>query len=274
MPHVQMPGILSDVQDAFAWCRSNLPSLVGGHDAIDIDAYVAAGDSAGGTISTLCGIYLSPRPRVVIDVFGVTDMTDSHFYRVPDADRLALPYLQDLDPGRDRAEQKRFLEDRDESKAEVICPWDWELEMDLKDLEVFWGVRAEEYDLGDSGKYRYRMDLNKYLNRTASRMTLLLQREKYEEDAEGEAEFWRDVKEKWSVEHVVKERKDAEYPPTFFLHGTGDTAVPVEQSYRLEEVLNGLGVPTGSAYCEGGEHCFENKIEVSNLARWQESGRD
>ena len=61
------------------------------------------------------------------------------------------------------------------------------------------------------------------------------------------------------------------YPPTFFLHGTKDTAVPVTQSYRMAEKLKGMGVPTGEAYCEGGEHSFEQKIEVSGLADYRPS---
>ena len=52
------------------------------------------------------------------------------------------------------------------------------------------------------------------------------------------------------------------YPPTFFLHGTGDVTVPVEQSYRMAKRLRGMGVPVGEAYCEGGPHSFEQQIEV------------
>ena len=56
---------------------------------------------------------------------------------------------------------------------------------------------------------------------------------------------------------------DRAYPPTFILHGTNDHAVPVEQSYGFEKRLKELGVKVGARYCPGGEHCFENKIEVS-----------
>jgi len=52
------------------------------------------------------------------------------------------------------------------------------------------------------------------------------------------------------------------YPPTFFLHGTADMAVPVEQSYRMAGRLRGMGVPVGEAYCEGGLHCFEQAFEA------------
>lgn len=261
MPHVQLPQILSDVEDALAWCRTHLPSLLS-PDVIDIDAYVAAGDSAGGTLSTLSGIYLDPRPRVVIDVFGVVDMTDPHFFTPFTPEKLALPFVQDLEP-RDRAEQARSLADRDESRAEVICPWDWELEpkMSEADLRVFWG----KPDFKVEAKHRYRMDLNKVLNRDASRMNLLLQREKYGSDQA----FFEDVKKRWSVLHMLDtlETGSKQYTPTFILHGDADNAVPVEQSYKLEEKLRAMGVEVEAVYCPGGEHCFENKIEVS-LPTW------
>jgi acetyl esterase/lipase len=258
LPEVQMPGIFDDITDALAWCRSNLPSILGADD-IDIDAYVAAGDSAGGTLSSLCGALLRPRPRVVIDVFGVTDMTDPFFYAKLSPERLALPYLQDLEP-RDREEQKRSLASRDESKAEFICPWDWELEPNMSedDLRIFWGTP----DFKVEPKHRYRMDLNKYLNREGERLPLLLmQRERYDD----EEAFFADVRKRWSAFHMA----DETYPPTFILHGDADNAVPVEQSYRFEKRLKELSVPVQAVYCPGGEHCFENKIEVSlRLAGW------
>ncbi len=55
---------------------------------------------------------------------------------------------------------------------------------------------------------------------------------------------------------------DATYPPTFILHGTADSAVPVEQSRAFEAKCKQVGIPIDARYCEGGEHCFENKIEV------------
>ena len=261
LPHVQMDEIMRDITDALDWCLGRLPSIVG-EDSIDLDAYVAAGDSAGGTLSSLCGSLLNPRPRVVIDVFGVTDMTDPFFYRKLSADRLALPYLQDIEP-RDREDQARSLASRDQSLAEVICPWDWELEpnMSEEDLRVFWGTP----DFKVEPKHRYRMDLNKVLNRDGSRLSLLLQREKYDSEEaflEGPHDLLLDVRQKGSADHLASET----YPPTFILHGDADNAVPVEQSYRFEKRLKELGVEVEAVYCPGGEHCFENKIEVCPTA--------
>jgi hypothetical protein len=122
--------------------------------------------------------------------------------------------------------------------------------MSEEDLRVFWGTP----DFKVEPKHRYRMDLNKVLNRDGSRLSLLLQREKYD----SEEAFLEDVRKKWSAYHLA----DETYPPTYILHGDADNAVPVEQSYRFEKRLKELGVEVEAVYCSGGEHCFENKIEV------------
>lgn len=154
---------------------------------------------------------------------------------------------------RDDTELARICGERDPSKAEVICPWDWELppNMSNEDLRVFWGTP----DFTPGEKDLLRMDLMKYTGKVANKFDILLRKE------ELSPEQFDQKRKEWSPYWVVDERKT--YPPTFFLHGTADSAVPVEQSYRFAEKLKRLDVPTGEAYCPNGEHCFENKIEVS-----------
>jgi hypothetical protein len=53
--------------------------------------------------------------------------------------------------------------------------------------------------------------------------------------------------------------------PTFILHGTVDTAVPVQQSYAFEKRLKEVGVPVGARYAPGAEHSFENVVEVGRI---------
>ena len=48
-----------------------------------------------------------------------------------------------------------------------------------------------------------------------------------------------------------------EFPPTFFLHGANDTAVPVKESLDLRAQLDGLGVRTAAEIVEGQEHSFD-----------------
>lgn len=187
----------------------------------------------------------------MIDVFGVVDLLDPHFYTAQSAEKAAM--WGKYHRAREDTELARICGERDPSKAEVICPWDWELppNMSTEDLRVFWGT--PEFTPGE--KDLLRMDLMKYTGKVANKFNILLRKE------EISPELFDQKRKEWSPYWVVDERKT--YSPTFFLHGTADSAVPVEQSYRFAEKLKRLGIPTGEAYCPDGEHCFENKIEVS-----------
>ena len=134
-PHCGMDEQVADCLDAYKWCLSHLPTIFGAAN-IDLSRFVAAGDSAGGTFSTLCGHFLEPPPRAVIDVFGVVDMTDSWFHtsRAEHLKVTPFPYLRP----RDEAELEKAMRERDPAQAMTICPWDWELEMSLSDT-IFLG---------------------------------------------------------------------------------------------------------------------------------------
>lgn len=66
IPQCGIDDSISDCIDAFKWCLLHLPTILGS-STIDIPRYVVAGDSAGGTFSTLCGHLFDPKPKAVID---------------------------------------------------------------------------------------------------------------------------------------------------------------------------------------------------------------
>ena len=248
MPECSLEDQIDDLKDSFKWCREHLPSIVGA-GTIDIETYVVAGDSAGGTHSTLMGHFLQPRPKVVIDVFGVVDMTDPVYWNVR-PDFVPLPYIHP----RNEQELDQHLKSRDKSQAVVTSAWRWELEPNLSvdRLRLFWG--APDYTPTDEKDF-FRQDAYNYCNRIKHRMRILFRHEECANDEQ--------VKERAKARSSLYLLDEAtSYPPTFILHGTGDTAVPVEQSYRFVEKLKEKGIPCGAAYCPGGEHSFENAIEV------------
>lgn len=132
--------------------------------------------------------------------------------------------------------------------------------MDPEDLRSFWGIP----DWETTDKHLSRMDLNNYLSIKDQRFEILYRKDTFKSDDEF-VEYSKSV----SPYHLLDKIKAGPgsglegYPPTFILHGTGDTAVPVEQSYKFVEKLKAKGVEVDARYKEGGEHCFENKIEVS-----------
>ena len=249
MPQASFDDIVSDCKDSLAWCIKNLPDIVGA-ETIDIDRYVVAGDSAGGTLSTLCGHLLSPSPKVVIDVFGVIDPLDTGKGGLQNE-----PWSRDYGDKVEEIMEKAKM-DRDLSKAEFICPWYWEYpdQMDPEDLKSFWGL--PDFEIQD--KHKFRMDLNNYIGLKRERSEILYRKDTFK----SEEDYIKYIKS-MSAYHLLDGKSKSDYPPTFILHGTGDTAVHVEQSYKFAKKLRELGIEVDERYKEGGEHCFENKIEVS-----------
>lgn len=182
-------------------------------------------------------------------------MTDpwSHVVREDKRNVGTAPYLR----SRDDSDLQKAVEDRDPSRAEVICPWDWELEpeMSVGELRSFWGTP----DFTPTEEHYLRMDLVKYLGRLRATFRTIFRRETFGSDDE----YFEKVKSLWSL-YMLDGKMTYTYPPTFIMHGTGDDTVPVEQSYRMAERLRELNVPLGEVSKEGAPHCFDQVIEVSS----------
>ena len=58
---------------------------------------------------------------------------------------------------------------------------------------------------------------------------------------------------------------DSNWPPTFLLHGTNDTAVPVAESRHMQALLRKAGVPVVLLEFEGKEHSFDYEPGVETV---------
>ena len=76
-PEVKLPPIIEDVQDAFRWLREQGPKL-----HIDLDRMVVTGGSAGGYLTLMTGICVTPRPRALVAYWGYGDV-DGDWYTKP-----------------------------------------------------------------------------------------------------------------------------------------------------------------------------------------------
>ena len=57
------------------------------------------------------------------------------------------------------------------------------------------------------------------------------------------------------------------FPPTYIVHGTADTKVPIKLSQKLYQKLQELGVICGMSDAPGEEHTFAAKMEIG-LPTW------
>jgi acetyl esterase/lipase len=88
-PETPLPGIVSDVEDAWAWLRREAPSL-----GIDADRIAVLGHSAGGFLSLLCGFRLDPRPCAVVSLAGYGRLVTEEFC-APNPHHAALPAVHE-----------------------------------------------------------------------------------------------------------------------------------------------------------------------------------
>jgi acetyl esterase/lipase len=58
---------------------------------------------------------------------------------------------------------------------------------------------------------------------------------------------------------------DSNWPPTFLLHGTNDTAVPVVESRHMQALLKKAGVPVMLHELEGKEHSFDYEPDAETI---------
>ncbi|QDU95199.1 alpha/beta hydrolase [Lignipirellula cremea] len=74
-PETQLPGIIEDLEDAFAWIRREGPGLF----SADPSRIAVAGGSAGGYLTLASGYRVTPAPTVLLSFWGYGDLIGPWF---------------------------------------------------------------------------------------------------------------------------------------------------------------------------------------------------
>lgn len=255
-PQARLDEQLADCLDAIAWTRTNLPSILGA-DKVDTTRYVLYGDSAGGLLVTLMGLHLAnPPPRAIVDVYGVVDFQSIMALDQQTRDGERQPWQGEFT----EAELEAFLGDRDPANV-LTASTAWRERDEVSDAEISrrWGTTFQY-----TKRICLQSELHIWRSMQPKGVSLLIKAAMHPEKFEDEIklqEFINSV----SPLQVLRQRQadgQTEYPPTAILHGTGDTAVPVQQSYYMAKILKEMGVPVIERYEEGEEHVFDNKYTV------------
>ncbi|WVR09477.1 hypothetical protein IAU60_006545 [Kwoniella sp. DSM 27419] len=254
VPQVDMPALWTDIEKGYRWCRENLTKVLAESDGcaeVDMDRWVVAGDSAGGHLASLAAIKFEPKPKVVIDIFGVVDLADPYMNE-PATFHIPLPFNTP-----EEVLQKE-LKDHDPANATTISAWTWEIEPEMsKEMRTtYWGA---EYDAGEKDKIR--QDVNTYLSITGDRIRAMLP------DAKGEEALQKAAKA-WSPTHLI-DTEDS-YPTTVVMHGDADDIVPIEQSYQFADKIEKKGAQVKRIWCPGGKHSFDNTMGDPAQEGWKE----
>lgn len=71
-PQVGVEEIFADVQDCIKFIRTELSSHVP-TGTLDVSRLAVSGSSAGGFLALLAGLYIEPKPQVIIPIYPITD---------------------------------------------------------------------------------------------------------------------------------------------------------------------------------------------------------
>lgn len=269
-PQARVDDQLSDCLEALSWCRVNLPTILG-VGKVDVDRYVLCGESAGGHLATLMGVHLSKTPpRAIVDVYGAVDLVAMPAFAAPEK----RPSREAEGPWNGRFSEEvlnRLLRDRNlDNVLTDGLPWnEFEVFSDTE-LSKLW---ATDFRYTDRVLMQAELQMMHSLASSADGLRVgIMHSERFANEEELVA-FVHSM----SPLRVLRDRagqgkKGRElYPPTAFLHGTGDVVVPVEQSYAMAEVLRTAEVPLVECYEKDEPHVFDLKYKVTRLARFVQS---
>ncbi|KAF4458220.1 alpha beta-hydrolase [Fusarium albosuccineum] len=107
-PQVGLKDILEDVRDCIAFIRTELAKYTG-DGTLDCNRLAVLRCSAGGYLSLLAGLYIDPKPKVLLCLYPITDPL-GEFFRTSQVHTLG-------DARTDAAAVEEFLD----SKATVVA---------------------------------------------------------------------------------------------------------------------------------------------------------
>lgn len=77
-PQARIEEILEDVKDCVAFIRNELTSYLES-GLVDVSRLAISGSSAGGYLALLAGLYLDPKPQVVMPIYPISDPHGTFF---------------------------------------------------------------------------------------------------------------------------------------------------------------------------------------------------
>ncbi|KAK0668071.1 Alpha/Beta hydrolase protein [Cercophora samala] len=261
-PQARIDDQLSDCLESVSWLRSNLPSLLG-QDKVDVDRYILVGESAGGHLVTLMAAHLSPLPKAVVDVYGLVDfLSIPHFCESVQFE----PWKPDHPPPWKGeftdAELDAFLVDRSpENLLTDALAWNEQEVLTEKQIQQYW---ATDFKYNKRIRLQAELHMRRSLN---SDMEGLRNGVMHREKFKTQEDFVKFLEEMSPYRVLLRDQGRA-YPPTAFMHGTGDDVVRIDQSYRMAELLKRRGVPVLECYEEGKPHVYDLKYINRSINGW------
>ena len=245
-PHVKLSTMVADCITGFGWCLRNLPTLLQGK--IDLKAFAVGGDSAGGTLATLLGLALQPRPSAVVDVYGAVDLVTAH--QANSTSSQGEPWASRWGTRYSLESNETAIRDAQPKDALSIAPFGWEINhIPPETTGHRWGLQSFEY----TPRIEFQTQLCDYVLSHGLLLRIVLGLNSIPESG------WVEEIRRQSPLHLVT--STSSYPPTAILHGEEDT-LSIDQSRELARVLRAKNVPTIELYEPDVPHAFDQLYTV------------
>ncbi|KAF9262859.1 alpha/beta-hydrolase [Marasmius fiardii PR-910] len=261
--------ILQDIQDLFTFvlgpefenaldkvCRSNEAQKTS--FKLDPHGIAVSGTSAGGTCAYLAAIHAEPRPRAVLSMYGMGgDFLTSHYYTPK-----TTPFFR----GRDLLNPLDFAQylfpsvSSDPSKAISDSPLEYH-----PSTSPTPGYPANPHMLLS----RLYLQLGSFLDyytgqHNPSLSASLLEISSHNTEAGAKKLLGESIDDPHSA-LFPSLNVNSNWPPTLFVHGSEDSAVPVAESQHLHELLLAAGSSSELKVVEGKEHSFDYEPDAETM---------
>ncbi|KIK41933.1 hypothetical protein CY34DRAFT_84478 [Suillus luteus UH-Slu-Lm8-n1] len=244
-------NILADVKDAIAFVAGDLNVQLdqelaslgsGSHFRIDPTSIGVAGTSAGGYCAYLCAIYAVPKPKVVLSLYGMGGDLLTDQYLAP----KTQPFLRGrelLDP----AQFSEYMHPFDSLKSTSDSP----LVYHSQSYHIP-GYPANPRMLISRLYLQLGVALDYITGQHEPSLSATLRKAIHIEDPFDEALISDHHKIIFPQFNVT-----SDWPPTYLIHGTSDTAVLPRESRNLHTLLLKAGVEVVLEELSGREHSFD-----------------
>ncbi|KAF9562498.1 alpha/beta-hydrolase [Agrocybe pediades] len=240
--------VVEDIQDAFTFVSTHELPGEGYTFKLDGDRIGVAGHSAGGLAAVLATIHSTPRPKVLVDVYGMGGnfFTGFHLNIKPGEVSMMNQTIPHLEP----AEFAGFTYPYVKGLPPVVTEFpvgDFMAEDPAQRKDP----RANIYNFHfQRGNYLdYYTGLHEPSLSAALRSVLSKENPTLED-------FKRVIpKDKQSLFPQLS--IDANWPPTLLMHGTIDDAVLIDESRNLRDIIKATGTPVELIEVEGVQHAWD-----------------
>ncbi|CAK5270515.1 unnamed protein product [Mycena citricolor] len=263
IPASSMHDVIRDVQDLFAFLGNEatvfkVPGDAGRTFGVDMASVAVAGSSAGGYVAYLTALHATPKPKAVLSLYGLGADFLNH-------QTLGLKF-EPFFLGREMLDPIDF--------AEFVYPENTKLDPTSESTLTYFPTTHPTKPGWPSNPRlplcRLLLQMGVFLDYLAGQhepsLSLALRPllEKSSDPAILQEELGPLVPE----EHrriFPQLNITPEFPPTFFFHGSEDTAVLPSDSVHLHSLLKGAGVETKIIIIDGASHSLDYHKDAETM---------